>query len=225
MSKTLRICLTWGLLLGGNFPATARQASKMEGKPDLKITLRVYDYVGVDAGLLRRALHEAGIIVGDAGVAVVPILCTEGKAPGGTEPSQSQDESPKACRQVPDPLNIALRIVPKPVPGNDYGTLGYASSRYITVNYSRVKEFADRADVYLDRILACVLAHELGHVLLGPDSHSATGIMAACLTDKELGQIRVMFIGFLPFQKAAIQAYVLAQTRELGAGSRALVQR
>ena len=29
------------------------------------------------------------------------------------------------------------------------------------------------------RILGCVVAHELGHVLLGPRSHSAEGIMAA----------------------------------------------
>ena len=69
-----------------------------------------------------------------------------------------------------------------------------------------MNEFADHADVYLDRVLACVVAHELGHVLLGRDSHSATGIMTARLTDKELGQFRVMFIGFLPTQKEGIRA-------------------
>jgi hypothetical protein len=200
MSKALRSCLICGLLLGASGPAMARHTAKTEGKPELKITLRVYDYTGLEGGLLRRALEEAKIIVADAGVVVAPIICT-------------QDDSPAICKQAPDPLNIALRIVPKPVPGNDYGTLGYASSQYITVNYSRVEKIADHADVYLDRLLACVLAHELGHVLLGPDSHSATGIMTACLTDKELGQIQTLFIGFLPFQKERMRAYVLAQTQ------------
>ena len=210
MSKALGTCLILGLMLGVNCPATARP--KPEGKMAPKITLRVYDYAGLPAGLLSQALNHTEMIFEDAGVAVARIVCTN-------------DESLKVCNQAPDPLNIALRIVPKPVPGADYGTLGYASGPYITVNYSRVEQFADHADVYLDRILGCVVAHELGHVLLGADSHSATGIMAAHLTDKELPLIRVMFIGFLPFQKERIRAYVLSQARDLGAGSVALAQR
>jgi hypothetical protein len=62
-------------------------------------------------------------------------------------------------------------------------------------------------------------------LLLGPDSHSATGIMTACITEKELKLIRLMFIGFLPFQKDRIRAYVLSQTRDRGAGSLMLAQR
>jgi len=42
---------------------------------------------------------------------------------------------------------------------------------------------------------------------------------------EELVQIRAMFIGFLPFQKARIRAYMLAQTRELGAATIASVSR
>ena len=212
MSKALTTCLIGGFLLATNIPATARQATPTAPQPDLKITLRVYDYAGLQAELLDRALDGAAIILRDAGVVVEPIICT-------------QNEPPAACRQIPDPLHIAVRIVPKPVPGADYGTLGYAAGQYITVNYSRVEKFADRSDVYLDRILGCVLAHELGHVLLGPDSHSAKGIMTAHLTDKELVQIRAMFIGFLPFQKARIRAYFLAQTPELQASAIALAQR
>ena len=172
----------------------------------------MYDYAGLHPRLLNQALAAAGNILRDAGLDVAPIICT-------------QAESPAACRQSPGPLNIPVRIVPKPVPSEDYRTLGYASSQYITVNYSRVEELADHADVYLDRLLACVVAHELGHVLLGPDSHSATGIMAAHLTGKELQQVRVMFIGFLPFQKQQMMAYLLAQMREAGTGSTLLAQR
>ncbi|MGA3325966.1 MAG: hypothetical protein ABSF45_15955 [Terriglobia bacterium] len=210
MSKGLTTCVILGWLLGLSCAATARP--KTEGKMAPRITLRVYDYAGLPAGLLSRALNQAGLILEDAGVVVGRVVCTNDEPPGG-------------CNQAPDPLNVALRIVPKPVPGADYGTLGYASGQYITVNYSRVEEFADHSHVFLDRLLACVVAHELGHVLLGADSHSAAGIMTACLTEKELRLIRVMLIGFLPFQKERIRNYVLSQTRNLGAGSIALAQR
>ena len=104
MSKAVRICLIWGVLLGVGLQATARQTPRTKGKPDLKIALRVYDYAGLPAGLLSRALNLTEFVFGEAGVVVAPILCT-------------QDKSPTVCKQSPDPLEIALRIVPKPVPG------------------------------------------------------------------------------------------------------------
>jgi hypothetical protein len=215
MSKALRSCLIWGLLLGVNFPATARQTPKTKGKPDLKITLRTYDYAELPAGLLSRALNLTEIIFGNAGVVVAPILCT-------------QDKFPAACKQSPDPLNIALRIVPKPVPGADFGTVGYASGPYVTVNFSRVEKLADGSDVLLVRILGCVAAHELGHVLLGPDSHSAEGIMAADWTVQELELVRLRLPGFEPLQKQRVRAYVIAHQQknpDVATGSVALNQR
>ena len=215
MSKALRICLIWGLLLGVNFSATARRTPKGKRKPNPKITLRVYDNAGLPARLLSRALNQTSVIFGDAGVVVAPIFCT-------------QDEPPAVCSQALDPSNIALRIIPGPVPGDEYNALGYSSGPYITVDYSRVEEVAARSDVSPDRILGCVVAHELGHVLLGPESHSAAGIMKARFTDKELRLIREMFIGFLPSQKERIRANVFSregETRDLKARSIPLAQR
>ena len=212
MSKALGTCLIWVLLLGVNIPATAKQAAKTEGEPDLEITLLVYDYVGLPAELLSRSLNQTKAIFGDAGVVVVPVICTQTGSPG-------------VCHRTLAPLRVALRIVPKEVPGRGSEKLGYALGQYLTVSYPRVEELAEGSDVFLERILGCVVAHELGHVLLGPDSHSAGGIMTARLTDKELRLIRVIPLGFMPFQKASIQAYVLAQTREQQAGGIALASR
>lgn len=208
----LRSCLLLGLLLGSTVHVWARHALKAEAAPVPQINLRVYDYQGLQAELLNQALHHVVEIFADAGVVIEPIVCT-------------QDEPPAVCNHPLDPLNLALHIVPKPVPGGDSDALGYAAGQCITVNYSGVKEVVDHSQAFLDKLLGCVVAHELGHVLLGPDSHSATGIMTASLTDKELSPLRAMFIGFLPFQKARLRAYLLTQTRDLGAGSIALVQR
>jgi hypothetical protein len=52
--------------------------------------------------------------------------------------------------------------------------------------------------------------------------------MKASLSEKELRMIQVMQLGFLPFQKERIRAYVLSQQRQtgnLGAGSIAADQR
>jgi hypothetical protein len=212
MSKALKTCLIWGLLLGISFPATARQTSRRKGNPELKVTLLVYDYAGLQADLLSRALEQTKVIFADAGVVVAPTLCTKGK-------------TAEICHGPLAPLEILLRLVPKSTPGTDCEALGYASGPYITVNYSRLKEVVGHSGGFLDKILGCVVAHELGHVLLGPNSHSAEGIMAACISDRELRLIRMTFIGFVPFQKERIRAYVISEARELEAGSVAPAQR
>jgi hypothetical protein len=191
---------------------SAKQLSKKEGDPYPEITLRVYDYAGLQAELLSRALGLTKTIFADAGVVVVPIICTEHK-------------SSETCNEPLAPLKVVLRIVPRPAPGAEYEILGYASGSYIIVNYSGVKEIVDHSQAFLDKILGCVIAHELGHVLLGPDSHSSMGIMTAGLTDWELRPTRTLFVGFLPFQKARIRAYVRSQTRGKAVGSIALAQR
>jgi hypothetical protein len=48
------------------------------------------------------------------------------------------------------------------------------------------EEFAKRATPSYQVILAHVMAHELGHLLLGVGSHSAAGIMHVPWTKKEL---------------------------------------
>jgi len=55
------------------------------------------------------------------------------------------------------------------------------------VYYRRVEEQAERHHAPLERVLACVMAHELGH-LLGTHGHSATGVMRASWRNAEFRQ-------------------------------------
>ena len=48
----------------------------------------------------------------------------------------------------------------------------------------------------LQIILGCIIAHELGHLLLGSNSHSDTGIM---LARWEVNQLRQLMMGGLLF--------------------------
>jgi hypothetical protein len=51
--------------------------------------------------------------------------------------------------------------------------------RIAYVLFDRVRQAADLADASLTEMLALVVAHELGHLLLPVGSHSASGVMRA----------------------------------------------
>ena len=46
-----------------------------------------------------------------------------------------------------------------------------------TVSYPQVEEFARHAQASFPLILATAFAHEIGHLLLGANSHSSHGVM------------------------------------------------
>ena len=62
-------------------------------------------------------------------------------------------------------------------------TLGFAESGSsdATVLYDRVEAFAHRYHVRREVLLGYVMAHELGHLLLPPNSHSPAGLMRAAI--------------------------------------------
>ena len=61
--------------------------------------------------------------------------------------------------------------------------LGYAQpgSRSATVLFDRVAKFAHRFRVTREVLLGYAMAHEMGHLLLPPHSHSIDGVMRASL--------------------------------------------
>jgi len=61
--------------------------------------------------------------------------------------------------------------------------LGYAQpgTRSATVMFDRVAKFARRYGVKREVLVAYTIAHEMGHLLLPPNSHSMSGVMRASL--------------------------------------------
>jgi hypothetical protein len=62
-------------------------------------------------------------------------------------------------------------------------TLGFAEpgGSVATVLYDRVGKFAKRFGVKREVLLGYAIAHEIGHLLLPPNSHSPSGVMRASL--------------------------------------------
>jgi hypothetical protein len=97
--------------------------------------------------------------------------------------------------------------------------------------------FGAVANVYADRtrelahgrefevILGRVIAHELGHLLLGKNAHSAAGIMQAQRRDQDLGFSRHTAMLFLPREAKRIRANVRAGHKPASALSAAITVR
>jgi hypothetical protein len=68
-------------------------------------------------------------------------------------------------------------------PTVDELALGYAQpgTRSATVLFDRVATFARRFGVKREVLLGYSIAHEMGHLLLPPNSHSISGVMRASL--------------------------------------------
>ena len=96
-------------------------------------------------------------------------------------------------------------------------TLGFAESgtRDATVLYDVVKKFARRYRINRGVMLGYVIAHELGHLLLPPKSHSAEGVMRAVL-DLHLASERQL--RFTSQQGALILDKLAALSDHTGAG-------
>jgi hypothetical protein len=84
-------------------------------------------------------------------------------------------------------------------------TLPHGFGRHASVFYHRVDELAESGGASRALLLGHIMAHEIGHLLLGVNSHSATGLMhvpwgrtqreraslgTLLFTDKESEQIR-----------------------------------
>jgi hypothetical protein len=77
---------------------------------------------------------------------------------------------------------------------SDY-TLGFAESGTLdaTVLYDRVRTFARRYRVRYEVLLGYAMAHEVGHLLLPPRSHSAEGVMRATINLEMASERRLRF--------------------------------
>jgi hypothetical protein len=161
MKTNLLALAALGLLTG--FSAYSKTA--------VHITIRVMDYVNLSTDTRDELVANARRILRDAGLDAEFVECRLGQTDTGTA----------VCQTSLGPADFILRIVD--ARRNPNGKeLGYSAATqqggaYITVfvnpdqKRARIESLSDAA------LLGHATAHELGHLLLGPDSHSDSGIM------------------------------------------------
>jgi len=157
-----------------------------------RIIVYVYDDSQVPRDTLARAEQQATSVYAHAGLGVRLINCTH---PGI-----------EACHSGDEPGDLILRITTKIARSTNDAAFGLAylgadgNGRYADVFWPRIEELQASSKIDAGRLLGAVMAHEMGHLLLGSNAHAVGGIMEARWQGWELRRTNMGTLLFLPGQ-------------------------
>jgi hypothetical protein len=203
MKRLIGSCLVLGIAatLDGQTPG-----------PLLKIQIFLYNYAGVSAGILARAEQEAARIYSRTGIETEWLDCPLNPAVAERYP---------ACQLPVSPTRLALRVLSRPMAeraGLSAATFGSALfpedggfGMIAQVCAHCSEELAKGREVMQAAILGHVMAHELGHLLLGVNSHAPTGLMHVPWYKKELDSIAQGSLLFTSWNGDRMRRQVLAR--------------
>ncbi len=186
------------------------------------ISVLVHNYAEIPPKMLMEAEEHAARIFRRAGAELRWLNC-----PG----SQAEISQLPACDQPEGgPTQLQLRVVPRimaerlSLPTNAFGVALSAPQDqfgvYAFVFAHRVDEIAGQvgaevAGVFFSPavILGHIMAHEMGHLLLGADRHSRNGIMRANWTRKDAQLASTGELLFTRAQGKRTRAHVMERMR------------
>ena len=192
MKKYFTQCtvLSFSLLLGA--PGFSRAATHEPAGTAPEITVRLYNYAAVPEQRLARAQGHAATVFARASLEPKWLDCRLSSA----EPIKDA-----ACEKPLRPTDVVLRILPRKMAarlGVDHAICGFALPAknlgfgIATIFYQRVDKlvsqgsFSVEGDSARALILGHIIAHEIGHLLLGKGSHASRGLMSFPWKKKEL---------------------------------------
>jgi hypothetical protein len=198
LGKTGSSCLWLGFLF---LLLLSASTAKPSGFSTIPVSVSVYNDAGAPTGVLLQAENIAARIFEQAGLNVKWINCPF-VAPGLPDAA--------ICRKAIFPAYFQQRIV-SPHPGLSESSFGvsYLSSEgvgcYSYVFYQRLAEQLRVSEQNAAVLLGHVMAHEIAHLLLGTNSHSASGIMRAHWYAQELASANKGELLFTPDQARAMK--------------------
>lgn len=198
-------CLSVSLLLAAmTCPAGEASVSRMSG---FTITVHVYNYGAVPDKTLARAKKEAGRIFRNAGLTALWV--DHALSTGDLRrPHHSTDSW--------DGTHLVVRVLTQSHEGSSKNAMGEALSLEIAnVFMNRVTEQTVVGEISASRMLGHAIAHEIGHLLLGDNSHSSVGIMVAPWTKQDLWRMSKGDLLFTPQEVTRIQAEVKYRRRSV----------
>jgi len=126
------------------------------------------------------------------------------------------------CANPVTPLNLVLNLLSRStqyahsqneVLGAATGGTGQNFGFVASVFYDNLNVYAWHRGLGLSQLLGHVIAHELGHLLLGSNSHSESGIMRACWRFKELLAAEQGGLSFSFCEKKRLQIAMATRAR------------
>jgi hypothetical protein len=184
----------------GTFTFTPQQGAQMRAEVSTRngiqqahalhvmatVTLRVYDYARENPSALLAAEGEATRILAQAGVNARWTDCPTSPAELKSYPN---------CQPHWQVNDYVLDVIPESMVASlgrsqeAFGTTPECSvGPYCTaiVFYDRARTMANGQTAAAPVLLGRAMAHEIGHLLLGANSHSPSGIMSASWSAREL---------------------------------------
>ena len=213
MGNAPKTILILGFSIVTHFTAAAG-SSAGSSTPAPRLTVRVFNYAQVPLHTQSDGQRIAARIFHRAGIETSWLDCSltsEGKY-------QMSD-----CEESAPASSLALSLVPGP-PATiaQFGskTLGVAAlsekgtPAAAGVFYDQVQKLARGDAASTAMILGHAMAHELGHLLLGTNSHSPVGLMRAQWSRRDLQLASAGDLGFTEGQAALIRDETVRRSRQ-----------
>jgi hypothetical protein len=215
MKKRLAV----GLVLGFLFSATtswARQSfPTLSTDVGQQITIGAYDYAHAAPDALLKAERVTDGILQVAGVSIVWFACSV----------DGSSQANPACANLVGPMKLTLHIIPRDAAARlrlksevfgiaaEGGEGEFACDAWVF--YDKVREAAAQTGLTLPQILGTVIAHELGHLFLGTNSHSKLGLMRARWSREELLAADLGELSFSNSESDRIRSSIVARRKAL----------
>jgi hypothetical protein len=166
-----------------------------ENEPVPILTVQVYNYSQAAPAVLTGAEREAGRILGEAGLRAVWLECPVG-------PSSLMPKGP--CDKELDATDVRLRVLAAPTQheyqDSVFGFTIHPAFASVYYEYAMRRAKTDHAESEITIVLGGVIAHELGHLLLGTNGHSRAGIMQPRWEPNQVQQLMMGSLLFTPEQ-------------------------
>ncbi|HEX8836653.1 MAG TPA: hypothetical protein VF748_06940 [Candidatus Acidoferrum sp.] len=195
------------ILLDGSLWGRGTPNSPTEEKP--RVTVSVYNEAAVPGEVLSRAEQAASRIFQRAGIEVNWLNC---QVPAASE------EASITCREVVFPKHLHLRIVRRSA-GLNGEAMGISFQGedgigcFADLFYEPMERLEESDGTNLASLLGQVAAHEMGHLLLGTNSHAAAGIMQARWTAARLASPALARLVFLDRESQKMKERLLGEAR------------
>jgi len=160
----------------------------VSGAAPATLTVRLYNTAGIPDVELQASRRTAELILRDTGLDVTFRQCVS------RVPSVAPVDS---CAEPLRPTEVVVRVIDAPMFNTTLHPDAYGITYVIrdldrgwlaTVFADRINVAAARVDVDGGTLLGRVMAHEVGHLLLGTRYHGASGVMRAEWSDAQLAR-------------------------------------
>ena len=186
--------------------ATAFSTSAVARTPDFvpRVQVSLFNDARIPPTVLFQAQSRASAVLAQAGIEVDWLNCP---------PANPQDFAPAAtpCSQIAWPSHLSVRIIKRGITVSA-DTFGQAfldesgSGAYANVYFWNLAASPDHPELSDSEMLGYVIAHELGHLLLGSNSHSDSGVMQAHWSAPTLRSAARSALFFTPSQAVALRS-------------------